>query len=380
MIVRTRYTAQIQTALQRNPITAILGPRQCGKTTLARQVAAGSPEVHFFDLEDPAAYDALQTPMTTLAPLNGLVIIDEVQRSPALFPVLRVLADRMPAPVRFLILGSASPDMIRHASESLAGRVEFIDLHGFDLTETGDGEFRKLWTRGGFPRAYLAASDTDSLAWLQQFIRTFLERDIAQLGFAVPAPVLRRFWTMVAHYHGQTWNSCEIAASMGFSDQTARRYLDLLTGAYMVRQLPPWFENIGKRQRKAVKVYLRDSGLLHALLGGISDFSGVMSHPKSGASWEGFALEQALAVLGSQEAYYWAVHSGPELDLLLFRNGKRIGFEFKLADAPKLTHSMAAAVTELKLDKLYVVYPGDRCYSLAKGVDAWPVTQLSACG
>jgi predicted AAA+ superfamily ATPase len=372
MIDRRQLVGAVETALRRNPISAILGPRQCGKTTLARMIAAAHKPSEYFDLEKPAVLSALDRPMALFEGIRGLIIIDEIQRRPELFPILRVLADRAADPARFLILGSASPDLIRQSSESLAGRIEFIETAGFDLRETGTGQWRTLWSRGGFPRSYLAASDADSYAWREQFIGTFLERDIPQLGLNLPALVLRRFWTMVAHYHGQTWNSSEIAASLGVSDHTTRRYLDILAGTYMVRVLAPWHENLAKRQRRAPKVYLRDSGLLHALLG-ITGMEALWHHPKYGSSWEGFALDQVLRSIAGRDVYYWAVHGGPELDLLVFRDGRRIGFEFKFADAPKMTPMIRVAVEDLRLDRLWIVYPGEQRYSLADKVEALPL-------
>ena len=364
-------------SLRRSPIAALLGPRQCGKTTLARAFVERreNENTAFFDLEDPEAIEALEHPKTVLQPLQGLVVLDEIQRRPEMFPVLRVLADRSPLPARFLILGSASPEMLRQTSESLAGRVALIEMSGFDLTELGAAALGQLWVRGGFPRSYLAASEEESLLWREDFVRTFLERDLPALGAGVSPLVLRRFWTMVAHYHGQTWNGSEIAASLGVTDVTARRYLDLLAGAYMVRLLPPWFENVGKRQRRAPKVYLRDSGVLHCLLG-IKDRQGLVSHPKCGASWEGFALEQTLQVVPRAEAYYWAVHSGPELDLLLVHRGRRVGVEFKFADAPNLSRSLRTAIADLKLERLWVIYPGDKRYPLADKVEVIPLLDV----
>jgi predicted AAA+ superfamily ATPase len=374
LLPRPQFLSAVEASLRRNPITALLGPRQCGKTTLAQAVAEKSKAAtHFFDLEDDAVLQSLLgQPKSVLAGLKGLVVIDEVQRRPDLFRVLRVLADRRPLPARFLILGSASPDLLQQASESLAGRVEFVELGGFDLRETGGDAMQRLWDRGGFPRSFLAESDVDSWAWRDNFIRTFLERDIPQLGVRIPALVLRRFWTMVAHYHGQIWNSSEVAASLGVDDTTARHHLDLLAGAYMIRLLPPWFENLGKRQRRSPKAYLRDSGLLHALLG-LRGHPAIVTHPKCGASWEGFAMEHVLRVVPTRDAYYWAIHSGPELDLLLLHGGRRLGFEFKFADAPTFTRSMHTARADLKLDRLWIVYPGELRYKLDDHTEVLPL-------
>lgn len=371
MISRQLLASRVRDGLRRSPIVALLGPRQCGKTTLAVSV---DPKATRFDLEDPSAVSALAAPMATLGALSGLVIIDEIQRLPSIFPALRVLADRPNAPAKFLILGSASPDLMSGASESLAGRVEFVDMGGFSLEEVGPAQWQKLWWRGGFPRSFLADSDVDSAAWRENFARTFLERDVPQLGLRIAPQNLRRFWTMVAHYHAQTWNHAQVGAALGLDEKTVRRYLDLLSGAYMLRVLPPWFENLGKRQRKAPKAYLRDSGLLHTLLA-IDSPSRLLHHPALGASFEGFALNLVVDSLPTRDAYYWSVHSGPELDLLAFASGKRLGYEFKYSDGPTLTPSMQAAVDALSLDSLSVVYPGTRRYRLAPRIEAVPLDQ-----
>ena len=377
---RNLYRQQIQSSLAQFRVTALLGPRQCGKTTLARMLAA-SPD-SYFDLEDPLDLARLETPRQTLGKLTGLVVIDEVQQQPDLFPLLRVLADRPNPPARFLILGSASPTLVKGVSESLAGRVGFVDLSGFDATEVGFDHLDTLWLRGGFPESYLSSSDVSSYHWRQQFIRTFLTRDIPQLGITIPAENLRRFWLMIAHYHAQTWNASEIAGSLGRNYKTAQHYLDILTGAFMIRALPPWTENLGKRVRKAPKIYLRDSGLFHALQN-IRSLPELQTHPKLGASWEGLALEHVLRVLRAEpgEAFYWATHSGAELDLMLVRGGKRWGFEFKYADAPRTTKSMRTALEDLKLERLYVIYPGERDYTLDDKIEvlAFPrVEKLAA--
>ena len=362
MIPRPALLQRVRTALRESPIVALLGPRQCGKTTLARQLAAGGRE-QFFDLEDAVDLARLEAPQRTLAALRGLVVIDEVQRLPSLFPVLRVLADRRPTRARFLVLGSASPSLVREVSESLAGRVRYVEMGGLDLVEAGAERWRRLWVRGGFPRSFLARSERESLAWRESFVRSYLERDVPQLGIAIPAPTLRRFWTMVAHYHGQTWNAADLARALGTSEPTARRYLDILTGSYVVRQLAPWFENVGKRQVKAPRVYVRDSGLLHLLLG-LATAEGVAAHPKRGASFEGFVVEQLLGTLGENEAFYWRAHTGAELDFFAIRDGQRLGFEIKTSDAPTTTASMRSAFDTLRLDRLTVVYPGERSYDL----------------
>jgi predicted AAA+ superfamily ATPase len=312
---------------------------------------------NYFDLESPNDLLRLQNPELALGGLVGLVVLDEIQIRPDIFPVLRVLADRPDCPARFLILGSASPDIIREASESLAGRIEFVDLHGFDLVETGVAAMERLWLRGGFPRSFLASSDMDSVAWREGFVRTFLERDLPQFGIRVAAPAMRRFWTMLAHLHGQLWNGSDLGRAMGLSDKTVKSYLDDLTRTYMVRQLQPWFENVSKRQIKAPKIYLRDSGILHHLLslGTTHELNG---HPKVGASWEGFAMEQILRVARQRDAYFWATQGGAELDLLLFRGGRRLGFEFKYSETPSVTRSMRVALKDLSLEKLTIVCPG----------------------
>ena len=364
----------VRAALKRSRVAALLGPRQCGKTTLARQfVPAGS--LNYFDLEDTASLARLTEPDLALRPLKGLVVIDEIQRRPDLFPLLRVLADRQPLPARFLILGSAAPDLLKQSSETLAGRLETIPLEGFRLADLGASAQTKHWLRGGFPLSYTARAETDSLTWRRQFLQTFLERDMPQLGVTIPAIALRRFWSMVAHYHGQIWNAAELARALAVNESTVRRYLDLMTGVFMIRQLPPWFENLGKRQVKAPKIYVRDSGLLHALLG-IANQRDLEHHPKVGASWEGYAVEEILKALRPDDAYFWATHNGAEIDLVLFRRGRRIGIECKRTDAPTLTPSMRIALADLKLDELHVVYPGEKRYPLAKKVEAVPLAEL----
>jgi uncharacterized protein len=372
MIDRKTDIALVRAALKRSRVVALVGPRQCGKTTLAREFLAAD-NLNYFDLEDPPSLARLAEPDTALRTLKGLVVIDEIQRRPDLFPLLRVLADRQPLPARFLILGSASPDLLRQSSETLAGRIETVPLEGLRLADLGAVVQPKHWLRGGFPRAFLPGSEADSLTWRKQFLQTFLERDLPQLGVRIPAPTLHRFWSMVAHYHGQIWNSAELARALAVNETTVRRYLDLMTGVFMVRQLPPWFENLGKRQVKAPKVYVRDTGLLHALLG-IATRRDLENHPKVGASWEGYAVEEVLKALRPDEAYFWATHNGAEIDLLLLKGGRRIGVECKRADAPSMSPSMRIALADLKLDALHVVYPGAKRYALADRVD---VVQLS---
>ncbi len=356
-------------------MVALVGPRQCGKTTVARELVKPGG-FNYFDLEDPVDLARLEEPMLSLAPLRGVVVIDEVQRRPDLFGVLRVLADRKPLPSKFLILGSASPPLLRQSSESLAGRLEIIEMEGFGLAEIGGASQLKLWRRGGFPLSYLARSEQDSLVWRKNFIRTFFERDLAGLGIDIVPTALLRFWTMLAHYHGQIWNAADPARSLGISEPTVRRYLDLLTGVFMVRQLPPWHENLKKRQVKAPKIYIRDSGLLHQLLGVGSEWE-LLGHPKCGASWEGYAIEEILKVARTPEIYFWATHNGAELDLMLLINGRRLGFECKRSDAPRLTPSMRIAMSDLKLERLIVVYPGERRYSLSKNILAVPLRYIA---
>jgi uncharacterized protein len=371
MVPREHYLGRLRKALGRNPVAALLGPRQCGKTTLARQIVpAGHPQ--YFDLEDPVIAHLLDQPMTALQGLRGLVVIDEAQRQPALFPVLRVLADRADQPATFLILGSASPDLSRQTAESLAGRVEIIEMRGFDLGELPFDAQETLWQRGGFPRSYLAADEEGSATWRKNFIQTFLERDLAALGFGLSPALMGRFWTMLAHYHAQVWNGSEIAASLGIAPNTARAYLDALEQTYMIRRLLPWQANLGKRLVKTPKIYFRDSGLFHTL-SGIHTAATLLTHPKLGASWKGFALEEILQAQQPDHAWFYAVHSGSELDLLMEVRGRRVGVEFKRADAPRATRSMHLAITDTALDELWVVYPGTRSYSLDDRITVRPL-------
>ena len=375
MLQRKTYVQSIQTALDRSRVVALVGPRQSGKTTLARQFVPPD-SLNYFDLEDLTSLARLEEPMTALRDLRGLVVIDEIQRRPDLFPILRVLCDRDPLPARFLILGSASPDVIRASSESLAGRIETISVSGFSLAEVGTDALSRHWLRGGFPLSFLANSETDSLAWRKNFVQMFLERDLPQWGIRIPAATLLRFWTMLAHYHGQIWNNAEPARSLGVSEPTVRSYLDILAGVFMARVLQPWHANLGKRQVKAPKVYFRDTGLLHYLLGIRSELD-LQNHPKSGASWEGYAIEEVLKATVPDEAYYWATHGGAELDLLLLKDGRRIGMECKRVDAPRLTPSMRSALQDLELDRLFVVYPGALAYPLAEKITVLPITRLA---
>jgi len=375
MVERHALSDAVSAALRRSRIVVLVGPRQVGKTTLARTFLPAESD-NYLDLEEPEIELLLSNPMTALSDRRGLVVLDEVHRAPEVFKVLRVLADRPAVPARFLLLGSAAPGLLRQASETLAGRIEIIEIGGFSLEEAGSEAAGRLWYRGGFPLSYTASSDADSRAWRRDFIRTFLERDLPQFGLTTPAPAMRRFWTMLAHYHGQTWNAADPARTLGVSEPTVRRLLDWLTGTFMVRQLQPWFENLGKRQIKAPKIYVRDSGLLHELLG-IPDPGALISHPKAGASWEGFAIESTLRLAQPDEAYFWGTHAGAELDLLLIKDGRRVGVEFKRADAPTLTPSMTIALKDLHLERLYVVYPGTRRYFLADTIQVVPLGTLA---
>ena len=377
-IHRKALFEQIRTALARNPVTGLTGPRQSGKTTLARELLPEDSPSHF-DLEDPVSRSLLEEPRTALERLEGLVVVDEVQRRPDLFPVLRVLADRRRNPAQFLIIGSASGELLRQSAETLAGRTERIEIDGFTLSELGADAADALWQRGGFPRAYLADSERDSMAWRKQFIQSLLERDFPQWGVRVPAVALLRFWTMVAHYHGQIWNAAEPARALGVNPSTMRRYLDLLTDALVLRQIQPWHANLRKRQVKSPKVYVRDSGLLHQLLG-LETEKALLSHPKLGASWEGFVIEQVLATEPHDEAWFWATHQGAGIDLLLRRGDRLLGVECKRADAPRLTPSVRIALEDLGLDRVAIVYPGARRYSLSEAVAAVPLATLAKPG
>jgi predicted AAA+ superfamily ATPase len=379
MLNRLKLTRRVQTCLREAPVTVLSGARQVGKSTLARAIASARRAHAYFDLENASDRRALENPELTLGPLKGLVVIDEIQRMPGLFADLRPLADRPGKQAVFLLLGSASPSLVKGASESLAGRAYFVDVPGFSLEEVGANHLDRLWMRGGFPRAYLENRDDARERWMDGFLTALVERDVPQLGLRVPAPALQRFWSVLAHYHGQIWNASELARVMGVNPVTARHYLDILDGLGLVRVLAPWYENLKKRQVKAPKVYFRDSGVYHHLAG-ISTARQLASHPKRGASWEGFALEQTLIHWGSKDAYYWATQSGAELDLLLIKKGRRFGVEFKCADAPDVTRSMHVALEDLKLEKLYVVYPGMRRYTLGSKVEAVPLLDLPRLG
>lgn len=379
MLSRSTHRRHIRDLLDESPVVAILGARQVGKTTLARQLAEAVEEHHWFDLEDPDDRARLQEPKLALAPLTGLVVLDEVQHVPELFPLLRVLADRPGAPARFLILGSAGPELLRQGSESLAGRVAFHELDGFDLEECGAGSWVPRWVRGGFPRSFLARTDAASMRWRHDFVRTYLERDLPRLGIGLGEPTLRRFWTMLCHWHGQTWNGSAFARNFGVSDKTVRGYLDVLESTFVVRQLQPWHENLSKRQVKAPKVYVRDSGLLHVLLGLGSEHD-LLAHPKLGASWEGFAMGQVVRRLGAEprECFFWGTHGGAELDLLVVRGNLRRGFEFKRTSAPRRTRSMTIAMRDLKLDRLDVVHAGDGTFPIGERMWAVPIGAILA--
>jgi predicted AAA+ superfamily ATPase len=378
MIPRPREIGVLQRLLRLSPVVGIVGARQVGKTTLAREYASGAKiPVNYFDLENPEDLARLADPMLALKALKGLVVIDEVQRLPEIFRVLRVLADRPGKPARFLILGSASPELLRQGAESLAGRVIFHELRGFGIDEVGIARLERLWLRGGFPRAYLSRTDAESLEWRRAFIQTFLERDLPQLGITIRSAALRRFWGMLAHYHGQTWNSSEFARAFGVADTTVRAYLDVLSAALVVFQLPPGHENIGKRQVKSPKVYVADSGLLHALLN-LPRLRDLEGHPKVGASWEGFILGQVIRQIGArpEECYFWATHAGSELDLLVVSGKRRLGFEIKRTSAPRLTPSMKNAMKDLGLKGLDVIHSGDATFPMARGVRAVASSRL----
>ena len=378
MIERKHELGTLRRLLQRHQIVGIVGARQVGKTTLARSLAAKmSGPVSYYDLENPEDMARLGDPMLALKELRGLVVIDEIQQYPDLFRVLRVLVDRPRSPARFLVLGSASPDLLRQSSETLAGRIFYHYLNGFSLDEVGIDQRIRLWLRGRFPRSYLARSDVESDEWRRGFIQTFLERDLPKLGITIRSTTLRRFWTMLAHYHGQIWNASEFARSFGVADTTIRNYLDVLTSALVVRQLLPWYENITKRQVKAPKVYLADSGLLHALLN-LRSIRELEGHPKVGASWEGFVLEQVIQQLGArtEECFFWATHSSAELDLLVVRGQKRLGFEIKRTSSPRLTPSMRSALSDLNLKHLIILHAGEETFPIEKRVQAVAFSRL----
>jgi uncharacterized protein len=371
MIARASHLATLRGLLARNPVVALLGARQAGKTTLARQLAGESRRSEVFDLERAADVARLTDPELALGPLGGVVVLDEIQRRPDLFPALRVLADRPRTPARFLVLGSAAPELLRQSSESLAGRIAFHELPGLTIEEVGASALERLWLRGGFPRAFTARSSGESANWRRSFVQTFLERDVPQLGIGIPSATLERFWSMLAHYHGQIWNASEFGRSFGVSHHAVRRYLEALEGTFMLRVLRPWAENLAKRQVKSPKVYVRDSGLLHTLLD-IEDLAHLERHPKVGASWEGFIVEALIQRLGARadQCYFWATHTGAELDLLVVDGNRRFGFEVKRTTAPGLTPSMRHALADLGLTRLDVVHAGAETFPLAPSVRA----------
>lgn len=379
MIERKHHLEMISQRLELNPVVAIIGARQVGKSTLAGLIGQSfDGPVNRFDLENPEDLARLAEPQLTLDPLEGLVVLDEIQRLPDLFPLLRVLVDRPARNTRFLVLGSASPDLLRQSSESLAGRISYYELPGFNLRELSMAEADQLWLRGGFPRSFLAPDDEAGYMWRQDFIRTYLERDLPVLGITIASGTLRRFWTMLAHCHGQVWNASRLAASLGVAHTTTRSYLDILCDTFIARQLPPYIANIGKRQIKSPKVYLRDTGLLHALLG-IRNHSQLITHPVLGASWEGFAMTQVIETTGAddRECFFWSLHSGAELDLLIERAGQRHGYEFKRTLSPVFTRAMRSAVETLELSDLTVVYPGTHSFPLAENVMVKPLAEYS---
>ncbi|MDO8301711.1 MAG: ATP-binding protein [Sedimentisphaerales bacterium] len=374
MIERRDILNQINKAFRRGPVVALLGPRQCGKTTLAREFVPADSQ-NYFDLEDPVSMARLAEPRNVLSDLKGMVVIDEVQRYPELFPILRVLADRKPSKSRFLILGSASVELIKHSSESLAGRMARVVMSGFSLDEVGKKNFERHWLRGGFPKSFLAGSDNDSLGWRKDFIQSFIEKDLPSHGMALPPATLLKFWTMLAHYHGQVWNAADPAQSLGISEMTVKRYLDILSGVFMVRQLQPWHANIKKRQVKAPKIYIRDEGILHSLLG-IRSKQDLSTHPKYGASWEGYVIEEVIRTVEPDDVYYWRTHSGAEIDLVFRKGRKMYGIECKRHDAPRMNPSIKSALEDLKLEAVAVVYPGDRRYILSSRVFVVPFGEI----
>ena len=378
MINRQKELDTLNRLLKNYPAVGIIGARQVGKTTLAQMLTkvAKNPVTHF-DLENSEDLARLSDPMLALKDLRGLVIIDEIQRFQDLFQVLRVLIDRPNIKTRFLILGSASPGLLRQSSESLAGRIVFHELKGFSLQEVGINNHKQLWLRGGFPRSYLARSNDESAEWRRAFVRTFLERDIPQLGINIRSTTLRRFWTMIAHYHGQTWNASEFGRSFGVADTTVRSYLDILTSALVIRQLSPWYANISKRQVKAPKIFITDSGLVHTLLN-ISNMDDLEGHPKLGATWEGFVIDQVIRIIDarSEECFFWATHAGAELDLLVVRGKDRIGFEIKRTTTPAMTPSMRIALSDLKLNRLELIHAGEHTFQLSNNVRAVALTKM----
>lgn len=374
MIERKEILQHIHVAIERGRIVSLLGPRQSGKTTLAGNFAAPG-SLSYFDLEDPIDSTKLMQPKNALVGLKGTVVIDEVQRQADIFPILRVLADRVPLPAKFLLLGSASPDLNKHISESLAGRVERITIGGFSLKEVGMNAYEKLWLRGGLPRAFLPRTNEESFIWRKEYVQSFVARDLPLYGVSLPPLTILRYWTMLAHYNGQVFNASEIACSLGISEITVKRYLDVMNGVFMARQLQPWFANIKKRQVKAPKIYFYDTGILHALLG-IKTMEDLLAHPKHGTSWEGFVIEEVIHAVEPDDVYYWATHQGAEIDLVLFKGGRMYGVEIKRQDAPTMTPSMRVALEDLKLERIAVIYPGEKRYGLHKKVSVVPFHQI----
>ena len=375
LIKRKQAKAKLQAALARNSAVALIGPRQCGKTTLCREFVSVE-SINYFDLEDINSLSRLTEAMTTLSQLKGLIVIDEIQLRPDLFPLLRVLIDRDRTPGRFLLLGSAAIILLRQSTESLAGRLEIVELEGFSLQEVGITSLSEHWLRGGFPLSFLAATTAESFAWRKNFIHSYIERDLPQLGMQLPATTVLRFWTMLAHYHGQISNAAEMARAMNAGESTSRKYTDLLEDLFMIRQLQPWHANLKKRQVKAPKIYMRDSGILHQLLG-IKTMKNLLEHPKNGASWEGYVIEEVLKTIPADGAYFWATHNGAELDLLLLYEGRKYGVECKRVDAPRVTPSMRAALEDLELEKLTIIYPGEKAYQLADKIYVMPIEALA---
>lgn len=380
LLPRPSLVASVIEFLEQFPVVGLVGARQVGKTTLARLVAEQHPgPVTHFDLEDPDDLARLTEPSLALRPLRGLVVLDEIQHAPQLFPLLRVLADRPDTPARFLVLGSASPSLLRQGAESLAGRIAWVEVDGFSLAEVGVEALSARWTRGGLPRSFLAPSDSASTTWRRQYVRNLVERDLPQLGIDLPAVTMRRFWTMLAHWHGQLWNASELGRAFGVADTTVKRYLDALTGAFLVRQFKPWHANISKRQVKSPRIYIADTGLLHHLLG-LDDAEALLSHPVVGASWEGLAMDAIIDHLGAdrEQCWFWRTHGGAELDLFILHQGRRLGFELKRTTTPKLTRSMHHALADLELDELVVVHAGEHAFPLSAEVRAIPLSRLSA--
>jgi predicted AAA+ superfamily ATPase len=381
VIERENYLLKINTLIKDNPVVALIGPRQVGKTTLARRIASEYSNATFFDLENPLSLSRLQDPLLALQSLEGLIVIDEIQHQPDLFKVLRVLVDEPRQKRKFLVLGSASPLLLKQTSESLAGRIAYLEISGFSLQEVGMPHLTTLWLRGTFPRAYLANSQKASVQWRQDFIRTFLERDLPQLGINIPAITMRRFWMMLAHYHGQNWNASEFSRAFGMSDKSVRHYLDILTSTFVIKQVAPWWENISKRQVKSPRIYLNDSGLLHTLLG-LNNKEELESHPKVGASWEGFAMNAVIAQFNAlpEEVFYWSTHSGAEIDLVIVQGNRRLGFEFKRTASPALTKSLITACTDLALTQAYVIYAGSDIFPLNKQITALGLSRITELG